>query len=235
MSLSTPLLRRSKAKIPYGAAPHVDLVPPAERERRERRRLIRGWVAGAIVALAVIALAFAGATTLEMQAEQELQAERGRTQDLTVELAEYADVAAAVRSRATYEDGLAQAMRTDVEWEPLYRSLAQRMPGGVTVTAFDATVLDAASADPGAAAPAPATGEEAATVTPGTAVTVTLTVTSKRPLDQTRMSQAFRGIKSALSVEMVLLDSAEPPTYLYTTKVDFGEQVYSQRFTGEDG
>lgn len=218
----------------YGAAPRVNLLPPAERERRERAALTRRWARIAAGAVLVVLLATAAMVLLEHSARAGLDRERDRTTALVQQLAHYRGVSTATQDRSRYQAYRTNAMATDLSWSDLFNALQAKVPEGAAITGFDAvtaigTAGTAAGSGtaPSAAASAGATG---AVAPPGTAVQLTLTVTSKRPLAQQALVAALEKVPGVLAVDLVGLSSESYPSYTATSTVFLDSSVYSRRY-----
>jgi hypothetical protein len=219
----------------YGAAPRVNLLPPAERERRERVALIRRWASIAVAAAVVVALVVLVAALRTRSAHQHLADERARTTALAGQLATYRDVSAATRDRASYQAYRTRVMATDVSWGSVLGALQATLPGGAAITGFNA-VVDTGSAgatrSTGTSNPGSAAGSAAASAAApaGTAVTVTLDVTTKRPPDQQAIVAGFAKTPGVLGVDLSSLSSESYPRYTSTTVVFFDDSVFSGKY-----
>jgi len=239
MSLAKSLpkgLTKGLTKSPplaYGAAPRVNLLPPAERERRERVELIRRWGAIAVAAAVLVVLAVLVAAFLARSAEGDLQSERTRTTELTNKLAAYRDVSAAIRDKGSYEAYRTQAMASDVAWKSVIGALQAALPSGASVSGFDAVVGDgtsAASSTSGSSTGSVDAGAAAAAAPSGTAVTVSVQVTSRRSVDQKAMIARFAKVPGVLGVDLSSLSSATGGGYSSTTAVYFDDSVLSGQY-----
>lgn len=219
----------------YGAAPRVNLLPPAERERRERMALIRRWVTIAVAVAVVVALVGLVAALRTRSAHRHLADERARTTALAEQLTAYRDVSAATRDRASYQAYRTRVMATDVSWGKVLGALQATLPGGATITGFDAVVAtpsaggapSAGTSNPGSAAGSAAASAAAPA---GTAVTVTLDVSTKRPPDQQAIVAAFAKTPGVLGVDLSSLSSQSYPRYTSTTVVFFDDSVLSGQY-----
>jgi hypothetical protein len=213
--------------LAYGAPPRVNLLPHAERERRERADLARRWGGTAVAVVVLMVLASAGMAFYQHSARSSLDRERDRTTALAGELASYRDVSTATRIRSSYQAYRTQAMSTDVAWSPLFAKLRAQMPAGAAIGGFDAVTDPSATPSQARSADAGATAEAAPA---GAAVSVTLTLTSRRPLDQKAMLLGFQRIPGVLRVDLESLTSDDYPTYTATTVVYLDDSVYSGRY-----
>lgn len=201
-----------------GGMPRVDLLPPAELERRYRRGLLRRWGIGLLAAALVTVLVIAGAMALRIVAETRLASERARTDASIAEIAALSEVGDTVRTLDDLEAFRAEAMLPDFEWARLIDAVGQTLPGNVRIVGFDVTT--GAGPDPDAADAASAPG-----------ATVLLTLASPVPFD---ILPAVRGIRT---LPMVLTsDGGELRAeegggdYRYELSVVTTQEAYSGRF-----
>lgn len=224
--------------LSYGDAPQVSLLPHAERERRERGDLARRWGTIALAVVVVMVILSGGMALYERSAHASLAQERDRTTALAQELATYHDVSTATRILSTYQAYRTQAMSADVSWAGLFRKLRAKMPAGATITGFDAVTSPTVTPSG-----QPSTASTAATAPQGTAVTVTLTLSSRRSLDQKAMLLGFERIPGVLRVDLNSLSSGDSAAgsataagaddYTGTSVVYFDDSVYSGRYAHE--
>jgi heme/copper-type cytochrome/quinol oxidase subunit 2 len=222
------------AGLAYAAPPRVNLLPPAERERREQADLVRRWIWVAVAVAVAVVLVTAATTLVERTARSHLDDERARTTTLVQELTRYQDVSAAVRDKSSYTTYRATAMAADLAWAGLLQALSGQVPKGAAITGFDAVVGDAATTSGGGATGATSGGTAGSTgmVAPtGTAVTVTLTVTSTSPVDQQKLVSGLQQVPGVLGVDLSRLSSESYPSYAATSTVYLDASVYSGRYT----
>jgi type II secretory pathway pseudopilin PulG len=237
MSLSMALIRGrgSSASLIYGAPPRVNLLPPAERERRERAELIRRWGAIAIAIAVLIVLAVLVATLMARSARNDLRAEQVRTTELAGELAAYGDVSATTRDKSSYEAYRTQVMASDITWKSALGALQAALPAGASISGFDALVGDQnATAGTTGTSGTTADGADATVAAQnapsGTAVTLSVQVTSNKSVDQRAMVASFAKVHGVLGVDMTGLSSASGTGYSSTTSVYFDRSVLSGRY-----
>lgn len=201
-----------------GGMPRVDLLPPAELERRYRRGLLRRWGIGLLAAALVTVLVISGAMALRIVAETRLASERARTDASIAEIAALSEVGDTVRALDDLEAFRAEAMLPDFEWAQLIDAVGQTLPANVRIVGFDVTT--GAGPDPDAADAASAPG-----------ATVLLTLSSPVAFD---ILPAVRGIRT---LPMVLAsDGGELRAeegggdYRYELSVVTTQEAYSGRF-----
>jgi hypothetical protein len=227
------MIGTKSAGLAYAAPPRVNLLPPIERERREQADLVRRWVWIAVAAAIAIVLVTAASMLIERAARSHLADERARTTTLVQELTRYQDVSAAARDKTSYTAYRATAMASDLSWAGLLDALRGQVPKGAAITGFDAVVGDATTATAGGAT-AGTSGSTSATtgmVAPtGTAVTVTLTVTSTSPVDQQKLVSGLQQVSGVLGSDLGRLSSESYPSYAATLTVYLDASVYSGRY-----
>lgn len=205
-----------------GKAPSVNLLPASEVERRERRVLLRRWMLGLFTTVVGLALALGAMVAVRMAAELRLAEENQRTEQLTVELAGYAEVTKSITDRAALGDYRSSAAANDLPWAKLYGDIAGALPGGVAVRGLD---LHSGAAPMADADPATAAG-----------LTGTITCRSTDPGDQRRMVTALRKIPGALAVDAGKLDYLETDaTYEFVITFVADQSRYTGRFGTSDG
>ncbi|MCA1981267.1 hypothetical protein [Nocardioides nematodiphilus] len=231
MSMTLTRTRNRAPALVYGAVPQVNLLPPAERARREQALLARRWTVVVVAAVAVVLVAVLAAVLLERSAQSDLDAERSRTTALAGQVAAYQDVATATGEKATYEAKRAEGMKDDVNWVRVVGALQAVLPRGARIGGFDAVVGDASSiaaaraGTDGAAGLAPA-------VPAAARVGVTVKVTSMQPLDQRAIIGSFTHVPGVLGADMSNLASSSSASYVSTTSVYFDDSVLSHAYDG---
>ena len=164
-------LQRTPA-LAFGTVPQVNLLPPAERSRREHALLVRRWATVVAAAVAVVLSAVLAAVLLERSAQGDLDAERSRTAALAGQLAAYQDVATASNEKATYDAARTRAMASDMSWVRIVGALQSALPRGARIDGFDAVVGDSTTIAAGL------TGDDAAAqLTPAVPPTAVVGVT----------------------------------------------------------
>lgn len=204
------------------ANPRVNLMPRSELARRERDRLVRGWVWGVLGAIVVAALIIAAAFWLKYAADQRLAAEQARTNNLLVELASLGEVSQALAAEQELTAFRADAMAVDLAWAPVLAKVTGVLPGDTAVTGFDFAV---------GAAP---TGDDPTTQA---GITGTVTFDSPTPLDIVPLIRSLRGVEGVLFADGQSLSSdSEGGSYSYLLNVIFDQTVYSGQYAvAEEG
>ncbi|MGN0065582.1 MAG: hypothetical protein ACI379_15190 [Nocardioides sp.] len=208
--------------IVYGAPPRVDLLPPAEKDRRSLAQLKRRWVLAVLAVLGAAALVVLAALALRFQASLSVGAAEDHRAELQSDLAQYSDVSGLVSERDALVGKRAQAMAADMSWTKPYRLLAPALPNGARLTGFSAASGGEASADPA-----------------DLGLKAVVTVSSGRAIDQAIVLDAFAQVEHVADVDMLGLEQAEG-VYTYRIYVAFDQGIYNKRFqtgaaTQEDG
>lgn len=201
-----------------GGMPRVDLLPPAELERRYRRGLLRRWGIGLLAAALVTVLVIAGAMALRIVAETRLASERARTDASIAEIAALSEVGDTVRTLDDLEAFRAEAMLPDFEWAQLIDAVGQTLPANVRIVGFDVTTGAGPDADAADAASAPG-------------ATVLLTLASPVPFDIVPAIRNIRPLPSILDAdgrEVRYEESDDDYRYELTILTD--QEAYSGRF-----
>ncbi len=216
MSLLTP----RAPVLPIGALPHVDLLPPSERRRRDTMSRARTWVVVGIGALAVAALAIGGAAASNVAASLRLSVEQSRTTQILEGIAELSDVSAALSARLALTTMRRDAMSGDIAWSPALAMLAARLPAGVVITQY---ALDAGPAPVADSDPAAATG-----------LSGTVTFTSTVPVDFVQTTRDLRTLSAVRSAEPEQLVSADG-VFTYTVRLELDQSVYTGAYLPTEG
>ncbi len=217
MALS--LISREPA-IVYGAPPRVDLLPPAEKQRRSLARLQQRWFRAVLVVLAVCVLAVLIAIGVRLQAGMALRAAEAERTNLQTQLAAHAEVSAMVSERDNLTTKRAEALAADMAWSKPYRLLSPVMPPGARLTGLVATAGGVATGNP----------DEIG-------LKGVATVESARAIDQAFVLDAFAQVDHVIDVDMLGLTRTETG-YTYQIYVAFDQGIYNTRFqtgTQEEG
>lgn len=208
--------------LALAALPRVNLLPPAEVERRTRTALIKRWTA-AVAGTVMVALAVVGGSYWILGgAEQELAAEQTRTVQLTQELAGYSDVTRAVADRATLTQFRTESMGNDIAWWPVYRAIIEVLPNGTDLRGFALTPGDN-----------PTDGVDPATVV---GLGGELTLWSRDAADQARTVDRLRRLPLALVVDAGRLSAApsdDESGFEFVVTFVANQTVYSGSFAPE--
>lgn len=198
----------------------VNLLPPRERDERDRQQLLRRWIVGLIVTIGFVLATILGAHILQFSATQELVAEQNRTTDIQAQLTEYTDVTATLTQRVALEKFVVQAGGTDLSWMTMMNRLDRALPGDVELEGF-------------ALAPGGVPTKVEATAAVG--VSGSLTVTSSDSADIPTAVQNLRRVEAVIyaDVSAVTWDAS---ARRYTAEIDLviNQTAYSGRFTAKE-
>lgn len=207
----------SATALTVGGAPRVNLLPRAVTERRERAALIRKWGWGLVGALAVVVLAGAGTYMLQLSAQQRLDAENARTNDLLMQVAALQPVSQKIRLETELADFRAQAMGTDVDWAELLLTVSSALPVDVGVVEYTLTpgglILDDA--------PEASMGAQG-----------TIKFTSASPTDIVALIRTMRGLPGVLDADG-WGNTLSGTEYMYELRLVFDQTVYTGDFAAE--
>lgn len=203
-----------------GGPPRVNLMPPAELERRGRRTLLKNWALGLCAVAVVTLLVIGAAVAMQFVENTRLDAERARTDSLIVEIASLAAVSKTVTTSGELTDYREAAMTADLEWAGLLESLGARLPADVTVIGFDVT----AGSGPD--------GEDPATA-PG--ATILLTLASPAAFDIVPATRGIRDVPTVLRADgtEVRFDDSRS-RYISELTIVTTQEAYSGRFAPEE-
>ncbi|MDX2377128.1 hypothetical protein M4I32_09985 [Microbacterium sp. LRZ72] len=207
------------------SVPRVNLMPRAERERRSRAALTRGWAWAMVGALAVVAVAGGAAFVLKLTADQQLVAEQAETSALLGQMAELSEVSTALADTERLGAFRAEAMATHLGWSDALSTLQTALPGGVAITDFE---LAAGAAPAG----------DAAAADPAAGLSGTLTLTSAAPVDMADTIRAVRDVSGVLSADGRDLastgDGDAARVYTYILGVELDQSVYTGAYAAEE-
>lgn len=205
-------LKTREPAIVYGAPPRVDLLPPAEKERRALSRLQRRWVVAVLAVLGVAVLVVLAAVAVRVQAAMAVGDAEDQRADLQRELAAYSEVSGLIAERDNLVNKRAQSMVADMSWSKPYQLLTPALPRGAQLTGF-----------------AGSTGGEATGVAGQLGLKAVATVVSRKPMDQAIVLDGFAAVDNVVDVDMLGLDQAEG-VYTYRIYVAFDQGIYNKRF-----
>lgn len=211
--------QRKKAKIDFGQAPRVDLLPASEKERRARIALAQRWGAIAVGAIAVIGLLSSAALGWRLMSSSALTSEQNTSSSLLASLAGFSEVSTALNTTERVNSLRPRAMSTDIDWVGVYRSLDEKLPSGAEIVGLSMAVGGAP------------TGDVPAESTPG--VFIASTIESTDPVDHAELMQSFATIPGVLGVNMTLLTESGTGAYFYDTTISFNQDIYSGKHEGE--
>lgn len=129
--------------------PRVNLLPPEIEEVRRFRR-VQGGLAGTVVlALAVVGVLYAGASSAAGEAEDELLVASSTTSTLQAESLKFRDVTATYQRAEAAEAMLVAAMSEEVRYSRFLNDLALTMPDGVWLKEMTFTQAGPVEGTPG--------------------------------------------------------------------------------------
>lgn len=211
------MMARTSPALAFAGVPRVNLMPPAEIERRRRASLARGWVWGVVAAVLAAVLVILGALALKILADQQLTAEQAETNALVADLAALSDVSGALSSEKELQSFRAEAMGSDFAWTPVINLIQTALPAGVTLVGLD-TVSGGVpqGQDP--------------TAKPG--LKGTLTLDSPAPIDFAATIRSIRGLTGVTSVDGRSISTGQQNvgSYVYEVDLTLDQSIYSGQF-----
>ncbi len=138
-------------RIVVGGVPRADLLPPEIKEEKGLRRQRRSLVAVLVLSLALVVIAYGGATFLAAASAVALETANQRTADLLAEKAKYSAVSDISNQITNVENAQLIGTSTEVDWTSYLFLLNSTLPAGVGIANVGIT-----AATP--LAPLPATG-----------------------------------------------------------------------------
>ncbi|TDN93230.1 hypothetical protein [Microbacterium sp. BK668] len=215
-------MANAASALAFAGVPRVNLMPPAEIERRRRASLARGWVWGVLAAVVAAVLIIMGAFALKLVADQQLAAEQAQTNALITELSGLSEVSGALAAEQELESFRADALGGDYAWAPVVASLRSALPQDVTLTGWDVVSGGVPQSDDAAAE---------------VGLTGTLTLESPTPID---LPATVRGIRSLPGVTLVdgrSLSTGQQTvgSYVYELDLTLDQSIYSGQYATQEG
>ncbi|HAM45000.1 MAG TPA: hypothetical protein DCM67_08290 [Propionibacteriaceae bacterium] len=204
-----------------GTVPRVNLLPPAEMERRSRRELIVRWFGAAFVAVVLVFSVSAVAFGWAAQASGYLIQQQEAAASLNSQMEQYRDVAHLSSDAAKLRQMRAVAGANDIDWTALADEIKAVLPTKVTLTGFRLA--------PGAA---PKAGADAKAQV---GLQGTLTFSSNRTVAQAETINKLRTLPGLLSVDAGALSVADNGGYTFEATVSFDQTRYTGRFDETGG
>lgn len=197
--------------LAIGGAPHVNLMPSSETERRRTSALVRRWLTVLVAAVALVAAAAGGALWLQLNAMQGLAAENARTQRLLSQLAELTDVQAQLDLQAELTTFRSDAMATELRWSGLVGAVGSVLPADVTITGFSL-----------APAGMPQGDDPAAEV----GATGSVTLASAGPQQVVPLVRAVRDLPGVIEADGWAVDATDTG-FTYELRIAFDQTAYT--------
>lgn len=204
-----------------GGVPRVNLLPPAEMERRSRTELIVRWIGAAFVAVVLVGSVSAVAFGWAAQASDSMLRQQQAAESLGSQLEQYQDVAHLSADADRLDQMRAIAGANDLVWTSLANEIKAVLPSKVSLTGFRLA--------PGAA-PKPGADPKTQVGLQGT-----LTFSSNRTAAQAETINKLRSLPGLLSVDAGALTMADSGGYIFQATVSFDQTRYTGRFNETGG
>lgn len=138
---------KNNQRLVVGGIPRADLLPPEIKQDKVAGRQRSNLIAGLILVVFLVAVAYGGSAFLAIGANASLEAEQQRSADLLAQQAEYSEVRELQGQLAAGQASLLVASAAEVDWTAFLGDFYATLPAGATVKSFGFT-LPAASATP---------------------------------------------------------------------------------------
>lgn len=200
-------------------APRVNLLPRAVTERRERASLLRKWGWGLVGALAVVVVGAAGTYFLQVGAQERLDAERARTNDLLAQVAALQPVSQKLRLETELSEFRVQAMGTDLKWAGLVATVSAALPADAGLVEYTLSPGGLIQDD----VPEASIGAQG-----------TVRFTSATPIDIVALIRSLRELPGVLEADG-WANTLSGEEYRYDLRIAFDQTVYTGDFAAEAG
>lgn len=201
--------------IVYGEPPRVNLLPPAEKDRRDLVKLKRRWITAVLAVFGLCVVVFLGALGMRVTAQMAVGDAEDQRAELQQDLAMYADISTLVAERDALTRQRGEAMAADLRWSTPYELLSASLPRGAVMTGFAAATGGTNTADPAEIG-----------------IKGVATVVSGQAIDQAIVLDTFAQVDHVLDVDMLGL-AQDQGVYTYKIYVAFDQAIYNTRFQAQ--
>lgn len=192
--------------------PAVDLLPAAEIDRRQRRRLARHWITGVLVAGLVTALAVGGSVLFRDTEQSALLAEQADTTKLLTQISEYSGITALLSQQAELESFEADLSQTSLSVSETLARALNEIPADMSITNVQLAVGGAPTGDD---------------PTAEIGLSVVLGLTGPDATAGARLAQTLRGLEGVMYADVLAVTSADSVTYSYNVEFAFDQTIYT--------
>lgn len=214
---------QSTREIIVGGEPRVDLLPPEVTEAKKARRVRRRLLGMFLLVAAATGLAYAGAFSVALVAEQSLNAENDRTSDLLTQQAQYAEVRTTIDRLATAEAARTVGSSTEIDFATLLSDVSAGLPVGASIVTVSAETGTPLQGYPQATIP----------LQPQRIATVTFTIKSANVNDVEVWLVALAAVEGYADAVPGQVTRQDDGTYLSSVVLRVNSLAYSDRFAPE--
>ncbi|MFT4281838.1 hypothetical protein [Microbacterium sp.] len=211
--------RSTSSALVLGGPAHVNLMPRAAIDRRERAGLLRRWAWGLGATLLTVALLSAAAFGLQTMAAQRLSAANAHTTQLLSDLSALQPVRQKLDLQQSLSDFRSRAMAADVRWSIVLGAVAARLPAGVSIADVELS-------------PGPVPQGDDPTTQVGVYGHIILTSTD--PADIVPVIRRLRTLPGATDVDG-WTQTLEEGVYRHDISVTLDQSVYTGAYEAEEG
>lgn len=136
-----------------GGEPRIDFLPPEVKAAKQARRTRRSLGALVLLVVAACAAGVVFATTLNLQAQEQLVSAQDRTRALIQEQGEYAEVRTVTGQIASATNARLVGSANEVLWTAYLGKVVSVLPGGTTIDTYSVESQSANEAAPVAEVP----------------------------------------------------------------------------------
>ena len=137
---------KNNQRLIVGGVPRADLLPPEIKQDKVAGRQRSNLIAGLILVVFLVAVAYGGSAFLAIGANASLVAEQQRSADLLAEQAEYSEVRELQAQLSAAQASLLVASAAEVDWSPLLSDYYATLPAGSTVQSLGVTLVTGSTA-----------------------------------------------------------------------------------------
>jgi hypothetical protein len=137
---------KNNQRLIVGGVPRADLLPPEIKQDKVAGRQRSNLIAGLILVVFLVAVAYGGSAFLAIGANASLVAEQQRSADLLAEQAEYSEVRQLQAQLSAAQASLLVASAAEVDWSPLLSDYYATLPAGSTVQSLGVTLITGSTA-----------------------------------------------------------------------------------------
>lgn len=138
---------KSGDKLVYGASPRADLLPPELKAESKLRAQRRGLIGVALLAVVLVAGAYAYTLISATAASVRLTAANAQTESLRDQQLEFVEVRELKQQLVAIENSQLIGVSTEIDWEEYFNLVQVSLPAGTTINTVSASTSIPGSAE----------------------------------------------------------------------------------------
>lgn len=135
---------KNNQRLIVGGIPRADLLPPEIKQDKVASRQRYNLIAGLILVVFLVAVAYGGSAFLAIGANASLEAEQKRSAELVAEKSEYSEVTELQAQLSAAQASLLVASAAEVDWSEFLGDYYATLPSGSAVQSLNVTLSEAA-------------------------------------------------------------------------------------------